>query len=327
VAPSGILPVVSGGVATYLGGRLLGAIPMLFLMSLVVFAIVYLIPGDPIDAMLGQDAERSARESLRRELGLDQPLWHQYVSWLGRVAHGDLGRSLRAQQPVRDLIVEKLPATLLLTTSAAVIALLIAFPAGVVAAVKRNTVVDLLAMVGALLGVSIPSFWSGIMLIMIFALTLGWLPAIGYARITIDPLGALRHLILPALTLGSVMAGSVTRQVRAQLVQELGRDYVRTARSKGLRERGVVVRHALRNSLIPAVTVLGVQFSVLLGGAVITEQIFAWPGVGQLAVNAIVNRDYPVLQGVILTVALLVTLVNLAVDALYVVLDARLRLT
>jgi peptide/nickel transport system permease protein len=318
---------VNAGVATYLGGRLLGAIPMLFLMSLVVFAIVYMIPGDPIDAMLGQDAERSAREALRHELGLDRPLWRQYVGWIGRVAHGDLGRSIRAQQPVRDLIAEKLPATLLLTSSAAVIALLIAFPAGVVAAVKRNTLVDLLAMIGALLGVSIPSFWSGIMLIMIFALTLGWLPAIGYARITSDPLGALRYLILPALTLGSVMAGSVTRQVRAQLLQELGRDYVRTARSKGLREAGVVVRHALRNSLIPAVTVLGVQFSVLLGGAVITEQIFAWPGVGQLAVNAIVNRDYPVLQGVILTVALLVTLVNLAVDTLYVVLDPRLRLS
>ena len=165
---------------TYLGGRLLGAIPMLFLMSLVVFAIVYLIPGDPVDAMLGQDAERSAREALRTELGLDQPLWRQYVSWLARVAQGDLGRSLRAQQPVRDLIVEKLPATLLLTTSAAVIALLIAFPAGIIAAVKRNTLVDLLAMVGALLGVSIPSFWSGIMLILIFALTLGWLPAIGW---------------------------------------------------------------------------------------------------------------------------------------------------
>src|SRR6185503_326850 len=301
---------VTSGVAKYLAGRLLGVIPMLFLMSLVVFAIVYLIPGDPVDAMLGQDAERSAREALRRELGLDQPLWRQYVGWLGRVAQGDLGRSIRAQQPVRDLI-----------------ALLIAFPAGVIAAVKRNTVVDLLAMVGALLGVSIPSFWSGIMLIMIFALTLGWLPAIGYASLTKDPLAALRYLVLPALTLGSVMAGSVTRQVRAQLLQELGRDYVRTARSKGLREAGVVVRHALRNSLIPAVTVLGVQFSVLLGGAVITEQIFAWPGVGQLAVNAIVNRDYPVLQGVILTIALLVTLVNLAVDALYVVLDPRLRLS
>lgn len=317
---------MSGGVASYLGARLLGAVPMLFLMSLVVFAIVYMIPGDPVDAMLGQDAERPAREALRRELGLDQPLWRQYVGWLGRVAHGDLGRSIRAQQPVRDLIAEKLPATLLLTASAALVALLIAFPAGVVAAVKRNTFVDLAAMVGALLGVSIPSFWSGIMLILIFALTLGWLPAIGYVRITADPLAALRHLILPALTLGSVMAGSVTRQVRAQMLQELGRDYVRTARSKGLREQGVVVRHALRNSLIPAVTVMGVQFSILLGGAVITEQIFAWPGIGQLAVNAIVNRDYPVLQGVILTVALLVTLVNLAVDALYVVLDPRLRL-
>src|SRR5262245_57328060 len=318
---------MSSGVATYLGGRLLGAIPMLFLMSLVVFAIVYMVPGDPIDAMLGQDAERSAREALRHELGLDQPLWRQYASWIARVAHGDLGRSLRAQQPVRELIAEKLPATLLLTTSAAVIALLIAFPAGVVAAVKRNTLVDFLAMVGALLGVSIPSFWSGIMLILVFSLTLGWLPAMGYARLATDPAAALRYLVLPAVTLGSVMAGSVTRQVRAQLLQELGRDYVRTARSKGLREPGVVVRHALRNSLIPAVTVLGVQFSVLLGGAVITEQIFAWPGVGQLAVNAIVNRDYPVLQGVILTVALLVTLVNLAVDTLYVVLDPRLRLS
>lgn len=300
---------------------------MLFLMSLVVFAIVYMIPGDPVDAMLGQDAERSAREALRKELGLDQPLWRQYASWLGRVAHGDLGRSIRAQQPVRDLIIEKLPATLLLTTTAAIIALLIAFPAGVIAAVKRNTFVDFFAMVGALLGVSIPSFWSGIMLIMVFSLTLGWFPAMGYASVTADPVAALRHLILPALTLGSVMAGSVTRQVRAQLLQELGRDYVRTARSKGLRERGVVVRHALRNSLIPAVTVLGVQFSILLGGALITEQIFAWPGVGQLAVNAIVNRDYPVLQGVILTVALLVTLVNLVVDTLYVVLDPRIRLS
>ena len=318
---------MTSGVATYLGGRLLGALPMLFLMSLVVFAIVYLIPGDPVDAMLGQDAERSAREALRRELGLDQPLWRQYVGWLGRVVRGDLGRSLRAQQPVRDLIADKLPATLLLTTSAALIALLIAFPAGIVAAVKRNTLVDLLAMVGALLGVSIPSFWSGILLIIVFALTLGWLPAMGYVRPASDPVAALRYLILPALTLGSVMAGAVTRQVRAQLLQELGRDYVRTARSKGLPEPRVVVRHALRNSLIPAVTVLGVQFSVLLGGAVITEQIFAWPGVGQLAVNAIVNRDYPVLQGVILTVALLVTLVNLAVDTLYVVLDPRLRLS
>jgi ABC-type amino acid transport system permease subunit len=208
-----------------------------------------MIPGDPIDAMLGQYAERSAREALRHELGLDQPLWRQYISWIGRVAHCDLGRSIRAQQPVRDLIVEKLPATLLITTSAAVIALLIAFPAGVVTAVKRNTFVDLVAMVGALLGVSIPSFSSGIMLIMIFALTLGWLPAIGYARITTDPVGALCYLILSALTLGSVMAGSVTRRVRAQLPQELGRDYVRTARSKGLREAGVIVRHALRNSL------------------------------------------------------------------------------
>lgn len=315
------------GIGAHLGGRLLGAIPMLFLMSLVVFAIVYLIPGDPVDAMLGQDAERSAREALRHELGLDQPLWRQYVSWLARVAQGDLGRSIRAQQPVRDLILEKLPATLLLTTTAALIALAIAFPAGVISAVKRNTIVDFLAMVGALLGVSIPSFWSGIMLILVFALTLGWFPAMGYAPVTSDPLAALRYLVLPAVTLGSVMAGSVTRQVRAQLLQELGRDYVRTARSKGLREPGVVVRHALRNSLIPAVTVLGVQFSVLLGGALITEQIFAWPGVGQLAVNAIVNRDYPVLQGVILTVALLVTLVNLVVDALYVVLDPRIRLS
>jgi peptide/nickel transport system permease protein len=318
---------VRGGIGAHVGGRLLGAVPMLFLMSLVVFAIVYLIPGDPVDAMLGQDAERSAREALRRELGLDQPLWRQYVSWLARVAQGDLGRSIRAQQPVRDLILEKLPATLLLTTTAAIIALAIAFPAGVVAAVRRNTIVDFVAMVGALLGVSIPSFWSGIMLILVFALTLGWFPAMGYAPITSDPLAALRYLVLPAVTLGSVMAGSVTRQVRAQLLQELGRDYVRTARSKGLRASAVVIRHALRNSLIPAVTVLGVQFSVLLGGALITEQIFAWPGVGQLAVNAIVNRDYPVLQGVILTVALLVTLVNLVVDALYVVLDPRIRLS
>ncbi|HEV8307347.1 MAG TPA: ABC transporter permease [Methylomirabilota bacterium] len=313
--------------ATYLGARLLGALPMLFLMSLVVFAIVYLIPGDPVDAMLGQEADPVARQALRRELGLDQPLWRQYTSWVGRALHGDLGRSLRAQQPVAALIREKLPATLLLTTAAAAIAILIAVPAGTVAAVRRNTPADFLAMLGALLGVSIPSFWSGIMLILVFALLLGWFPAMGYASPLADPVQALRHLVLPALTLGSVMAGAVTRQIRAQLLQELGRDYVRTARAKGLRETRTVVRHALRNSLIPAVTVMGVQFSILLGGAVITEQIFAWPGVGQLAVHAILNRDYPVLQGVILTVALLVTGVNLLVDGVYALLDPRIRLT
>jgi peptide/nickel transport system permease protein len=310
----------------YAGARLLGALPMLFLMSLLVFAIVYLIPGDPVDAMLGQEADPVARQALRRELGLDLPLWHQYSRWAWRAVQGDLGRSLRAQQPVAALIREKLPATLVLTAAAAALAVLIAVPAGTLAAVRRNTAVDFLAMLGALLGVSIPSFWSGIMLILLFALFLGWLPAMGYASLVGEPAAALRHLVLPAITLGSVMAGAVTRQVRAQLLQELSRDYVRTARSKGLREAEVVVRHGLRNSLIPAVTVLGVQFSILLGGAVITEQIFAWPGVGQLAVHAILNRDYPVLQGVILTVAVLVTLVNLLVDLVYAVLDPRIRL-
>ncbi len=313
--------------AKYLRDRLVGAVPMLFLMSLVVFAIVYLIPGDPVDAMLGQEADPVARQALRRQLGLDQPLWAQYTTWAWRVLHGDFGRSLRAQQPVLALIEEKLPATLLLTTASALVAILIAVPAGTLAAVRRNTVVDFLAMLGALLGVSIPTFWSGIMLILAFALALGWFPAMGYVSPTTDPLAALRHLVLPALTLGSVTAGAVTRQLRAQLLQELGRDYVRTARSKGLRESRVVLRHALRNSLIPAVTVMGVQFSILLGGALITEQIFAWPGVGQLAVNAILNRDYPVLQGVILVVALLVTVVNLLVDATYALLDPRIRLT
>jgi peptide/nickel transport system permease protein len=312
--------------ARYVGARLLGALPMLFLMSLLVFAIVYLIPGDPVDAMLGQEADTVARTALRRELGLYLPLWRQYTTWAWRALHGDLGRSLRAQQPVATLIGEKLPATLLLTTAAAALAILIAVPAGTLAAVRRNTAVDFLAMLGALLGVSIPSFWSGIMLILLFGLVLGWLPAMGYASLLGEPVAALRHLVLPAVTLGSVMAGAVTRQVRAQLLQELSRDYVRTARSKGLRDTRVVVRHGLRNSLIPAVTVLGVQFSILLGGAVITEQIFAWPGVGQLAVQAILNRDYPVLQGVILTVAVLVTLVNLLVDVAYAVLDPRIRL-
>jgi peptide/nickel transport system permease protein len=274
----------------------------------------------------GQEADPLARQALRHELGLDQPLWRQYTGWTWRVLHGDLGRSLRAQQPVSALIAEKLPATLLLTTAAATIAVLIALPAGTLAAVRRNTAVDFLAMLGALLGVSIPSFWSGIMLILAFALVLGWFPAMGYVSPAADPIASLRHLVLPALTLGSVMAGAVTRQLRAQLLQELSRDYVRTARSKGLPAARVVLRHALRNSLIPAVTVLGVQFSILLGGAVITEQIFAWPGIGQLAVNAILNRDYPVLQGVILTVALLVTAANLAVDLAYALLDPRIRL-
>jgi peptide/nickel transport system permease protein len=310
----------------YLETRVLALLLVLLLMSVVVFSFLHLTPGDPVDAMLGVEVEQETKQGLRHELGLDRPLLAQYALWMGRALRGDLGTSIRSRQRVSAIIGEKLPVTLELTLAASGVGLAIALPAGVLAAVRRNSTLDLGAMGIALGGVSVPSFSLGVMLILLFALHWRIFPAIGYVPWSHDPADALRHLVLPAVTLGLGLAGALTRMVRSGVLEELGREYVRTARAKGLRPSAVINRHVLRNALLPALTVLGVQISVLLGGAVITEQIFAWPGVGQLAVQAVLSRDYPVLQGTILVIAAIATLVQLAVDLAYALMDPRIRL-
>ena len=295
-------------------------------MSVIVFSFLHLTPGDPVEAMLGTEVDQATKAGLRQALGLDRPLFVQYAVWIGRAARGDLGSSIRTHERVSAILGEKLPVTLELTVAASLVGLTIALPAGVLAAVRRNSAIDLGAMGIALAGVSIPSFSLGVMLILLFALHWRWLPSIGYVSFFHDPAGALRHLVLPAVTLGLGLAGALTRMVRSGVLEELGQDYVRTAKAKGLSFPSVINRHVLRNALLPALTVLGVQVSVLLGGAVITEQIFAWPGVGQLAVQAVQSRDYPVLQGTILVIAALATVVQLGVDIAYALMDPRIRL-
>ena len=309
----------------YLQARILALLLILVLMSVIVFSFLHLTPGDPVEAMLGTEVDQATKEGLRHDLGLDRPLVLQYGLWVRRAWRGDLGTSIRTHQPVSAILGEKLPVTLELTVAASLVGLVIALPAGVLAAVRRNSAVDLGAMGVALAGVSIPSFSLGVMLILVFALHWRLLPSIGYVSFFRDPVGALRHLVLPAVTLGLGLAGALTRMVRSGVLEELGQDYVRTAKAKGLSFPAVVNRHVLRNALLPALTVLGVQVSVLLGGAVITEQIFAWPGVGQLAVQAVQSRDYPVLQGTILVIAALATLVQLGVDVGYALMDPRIR--
>jgi peptide/nickel transport system permease protein len=309
----------------YLQGRVLALLLILLVMSVIVFSFVHLTPGDPVEAMLGTEVDAATKQAVRHDLGLDRPLLAQYAGWINRALRGDLGTSIRTHQRVSGILAEKLPITLELTFAASIVGLVIALPAGVLAAVRRNSAVDLAAMGVALGGVSIPSFWLGVMLILLFALHWRIFPSIGYVPLTRDPAGALRHLVLPAVTLGLGLAGALTRMVRSGVLEELGHEYVRTAKAKGLRFSAVINHHVLRNALLPAVTVLGVQISVLLGGAVITEQIFAWPGVGQLAVQAVQSRDYTVLQGTILVVAALSTLVQLGVDIVYALMDPRIR--
>jgi peptide/nickel transport system permease protein len=312
-------------VIRYLQGRLLALVLVLALMSVIVFSFVHLIPGDPVVAILGTEVDQATQQTLRHAMGLDRPLLQQYALWVGGALRGNLGESVRTHQPVSAILGQKLPVTLELTAAAMAVGLCIALPAGVLAAVRRNSAIDLGAMGLALGGVSIPSFWLGVMLILLFSLHWRLFPAIGYVPLARDPADALRHMALPAVTLGLGLAGALTRMVRSDVLEELGREYVRTARAKGLKFARVIARHILRNALLPTLTVLGVQVSVLLGGAVITEQIFAWPGVGQLIVQAVQSRDYPVLQGGILIVAVLAAVVQLLVDLAYAVMNPRIR--
>ncbi len=300
-----------------LGRRAVALLPRLFGVITLVFLFIHLIPGDPIDVMLGETALPADKEALRRALGLERPLATQYADYLARLAHGDLGHSFAFQTPVARLVLERYPATLELALAAVVVALSIAVPAGIVAATRVGTIADHASVAVALLGVSVPNFALGPVLILVFSIGLGWLPVVGR--------GTPLHLVLPALTLGFSMAGILTRMTRASLLDTLCEDYIRTARAKGLSTWRVVVAHALRNATLPVLTVVGLQLGTLLAGAIITETIFAWPGIGRLTVDAITARDYPLAQGCVLAIAVGYVVVNAATDGLYALVDPRVR--
>ncbi len=306
--------------------RLLATVPVLLLVTAGVFALLHLTPGDPVDAMMAESADASTKESVRRELGLDRPIAVQYVAWMGRLLHGDLGRSIRNGEPVLENVSRRIRPSLQLAVVAMAIALTIAFPVAIASAVRHNTGVDRLGTTFALFGICMPNFLLALLLIFVFGVTLRWLPISGYLDPLEDGWSGLRSLILPAVTLGLALAAVITRTLRSSLLEALAEDYVRTARAKGLSEWVVIRGHVLRNALIPVVTVLGLQLGTLIGGAVITEYVFALPGVGRLVVDAVFARDYPLVQGVILLIALGFIVSNLLVDLLYGYIDPRIRL-
>jgi peptide/nickel transport system permease protein len=320
-----MLPGLGESMHRYILRRLLQTIPVLFLFSIVVFTVMRLVPGDPATVILGLEATPEAVAQIREEMGLDQPIVVQYGLWLGNVLRGDFGVSWKSKQPVDRLILRRFPATLLLTFGALAIGVAIALPLGVLSGLRPNSVFDAVASGFSLLGVAIPGFWLGLMLLLLFAVSLNWLPPSGYEPPTDDPIAALRHLALPALTLGVGLAAPLARFVRSGMLDAMATDYVRTARAKGLPERLVVGRHALRNGLLSVVTVFGLEFGSLLGGAVVTESVFNWPGIGTLLLTGIKQRDYAMVQGTVLFVSLLFIIANLLVDLSYSLLDPRIR--
>ena len=301
----------------FLARRLALTLPVLLGVATLVFSLIHLIPGDPAQAMLGEAAPQADVEALRERLGLNRPLYEQYGSFLSGLVRGDLGRSLRTNQPVTQQILERMPATIELAAAAMAVAIGFSIPLGIIAAVRRGTAVDHAAMTLALTGVSVPNFWLGPLLAIVFAIELGWLPVSGR--------GGLEHLVLPAVSLGAALAAILARMTRATLLEELREQYVMAARARGVSRVRAVLRHAFRNSLIPVVTLLGLQFGAVLTGAVITETIFAWPGIGRLLIQSIGFRDYPLVQGCILLIAITYVGVNLITDLFYGVLDPRIR--
>ena len=301
----------------YVWKRILLVIPVAVGATLVVFTLIHIAPGDPVDLMLGEMASQEAVDEMRHELGLDKPLFIQYFTWLGKLFNGNLGRSIRTHQPVASVLLQRVPVTLELTFSAIVLAVLIGVPAGVISAVKQYSILDSCLMFVALFGVSMPVFWQGMMLILVFGFYLGIAPISGY--------GSFSHLVLPTIALGTIHAAVIARLTRSSMLECLRLDYVRTARSKGLRERSVVMRHVLRNALLPLVTIIGLRIPNIFGGAVITETVFGRVGMGRTIVQAIFNRDFPVLQGCVLLLALLVIISNLLVDLVYAILDPRIQ--
>jgi peptide/nickel transport system permease protein len=310
---------------TFLGRRLLQLVPTLFFVSVIIFSLQQLLPGDPALVMAGEERDPAVIEQIRAQYRLDQPVPIQYVYWVKGVLSGDLGESMRIKVKVRDLVLEKLPVTLQLALMAIVIAFLIGIPAGIVSAVKRGTAWDYGANLFALWGISTPNFWLGIMLIFLFSVQLGWLPASGYVRPTEDFWGSIASTIMPAFVLGNVGAAVLMRHTRGAMLDALQSDYVRTARAKGLLERAVVLKHAMRNALTPVITLGALELGELLSGAVLTEQIFSIPGFGKLIVDSVFNRDYAVVQGVVLVTATVYITLNLLADVAYVLVNPRLR--
>ncbi|HYT98610.1 MAG TPA: ABC transporter permease [Casimicrobiaceae bacterium] len=310
---------------TFLIRRIATIIPTLVFVSLLIFALQQLLPGDPAVVLAGEDRDPNVVAYLHEKLHLDEPFPVRYYYWIRAVLHGDLGESLRLQRPVLALILEKLPVTLELASFAIVIALTIGIPAGIISAVKRNTAWDYGANVIALWGLSTPNFWLGIMLILLFSVTLGWLPASGFVSPFENWRANVASLIMPAFVLGNAIAAVLMRHTRSAMLQVLSSDYVRTARAKGLPETGVVLKHALRNALIPVITLGALELGTLLSGAVLTEQVFTIPGFGKLIVDAVFNRDYAVVQGVVLFTATAYIVLNLVADVAYVVVNPRIR--
>jgi peptide/nickel transport system permease protein len=314
--------MISLRVAGRIFKRVLTTLPVLWLVVTVVFLLIHIVPGDPIVQMLGDGATAGDIAALRHSYGFDQPLHRQYLSYWGGILHGDFGRSLRLHDSVLHLVLQRYPYTLALTVAATLLGLLLAVPAGVTAARRRNDWPDRTLGVVSLFGLSFPNFALGPILILVFSIGLGLFPVSGAGNGTWD---FLRHLVLPAITLGLGLAAILTRMVRTSMLEELGQDYIRTARAKGLSESAVVYRHALRNALNPVLTVLGLQFGSLLSGAIVTETIFGWPGLGRLTLSAISNRDYALVQGCILAIGLTYVAVNLITDSVYSLADPRMR--
>ncbi len=288
-----------------------------FMVSTLVFFFIHFIPGDPVEIMLGETAQATDMDELRRQLGLDRPLLEQYGRFLAGLLHGDLGKSLRYDAPVIEMVLARLPATIQLAVSAIVIAILIALPAGILSAVRPYSAFDHTSMFVSLLGVSMPTFWLGPLLILLFAIQLDWLPVSGREGPA--------SLVLPALILGAALAAILSRMTRSAMLEVIREEYITAGRAKGLSEKVVILKHGLRNALIPILTVLGLQVGALLSGAVVTEKVFAWPGIGRLLVDGIEARDYPLVQGCVLTISLSYVLVNLAIDLLYAAVDPRIR--
>ncbi len=304
--------------AQWLLPRLASALLVVWGVATIVFFLLHMVPGDPIDYMLGEYAHSSDREALRVKLGLNLPLWQQYLNFITGALQFDFGDSFHYQRPVSELIFERLPATIELTLASFFVAVVIAFPLGVIAAVKKDTYIDRGAMFFSLLGQSIPNFWLGPMLIMVFSLWMDWFPVSG--RSGFD------SLILPAITLGTALSAILARMVRSSLLEVLGEDYIRTAKAKGLSSYTIIVKHGLRNALLPVITLLGLQLGALLGGAVITETVFSWPGLGKLTIDSIMSRDYPITQTCILLISVFYVLVNIMTDIVYARIDPRVRI-
>jgi len=312
------------GIGTYLIRRLIQMPLVLIIISVMVFGLIHLTPGDPVELALPAGAPAELADALRKQFGLDQPLHIQYMDWLWKLLHADIGKSIQTGEPISKMIADRLPVTLLLATTASLISVAISL-LGVIAAIRSHTRIDYFVMLLATAGISIPNFFAGILLIVIFGVILGILPISGFVNPFLDPINGFRHIIMPAFSLGLIYAALLTRMVRSSMLEVLNEDYVRTARAKGLVERAVIMRHALKNALLPVVTVIAMNYAYMLGGSIIIEQVFALPGIGRLLIDAVLTRDFPVIQGVLLMVGLMFLLINLAADVCYSYIDPRIK--